>query len=141
MQVYKGAKQLKISNKELINLIDRPDVNHHMDKIPEDLLEDLGLVEKKISASEPESTQTVDSAETVMVGEENESETDSTDNDADANSESSIESDDGAECVLSDSSEHVQELGECPYTKEEIALGCRGCGNKSTMWKWRHLIA
>jgi hypothetical protein len=67
MQVYKAAKQLKISNKELIKLIDRPEVDHHLDNIPDELLEELGLNEKKISTPEPEPAQTVDSAETSVV--------------------------------------------------------------------------
>lgn len=110
MQVYQGAKKLGISNKELIALIDEPQVNHHMDRIPEDQLEDLGLVEKKIIEEPPESTKTIDSAETDVVEVE----------------------------VVQPA---VAEKEACPYTIAEIKLGCRGCGNKSSMWKWRHLIA
>jgi hypothetical protein len=121
MQVYQGAKQLKISNKELIQLIDIPEVDHHMDKIPDELLEELGLVEKKIETPEPEPTETVDSAETVVV------------EDIDLVEEvlAEIEGKEVHKPIVKD--EKVPSL-------EEIELGIRGCGNKSSMWKWRHLL-
>lgn len=140
MQVYQGAKQLKLSNKELIELIDKPEVDHHMDRIPDEMLEDLGLIEKKIQTTEQEPTETVDSAETVTLGEANEGETDSIENDVDVDSESSIESNDGAEGVLSDGDGDVRELGECPYTTEQIKLGIRCLGGNAPQYKWRHLI-
>ena len=123
MQVYKGAKQLKISNKELIELIDRPEVDHHMDKIPDELLEELGLVEKKIETPEPERTETVDSAETDVVEVKVVTEY--------------VGENKNPEVELS---KQVEDLETCPYTIPEIELGCRGCGAKSTMWKWRHLL-
>jgi hypothetical protein len=103
MQVYQGAKQLKLSNKELIRLIDQPEVDHHMDKIPDELLEELGLVEKKIKTPEPERTETVDSAETDVV-------------------EVEIEE------VIAKPEVHKEP--ECPYTIPEIKLGIRCLGGK-----------
>lgn len=67
MKVYEVAKSMKIKSKELIKLIGDPRVDHHLDTIPDDILETLEVEEKKIETPEPERTQTVDSAKTDVV--------------------------------------------------------------------------
>jgi hypothetical protein len=141
MKVYEVAKKLKIKSKELIKQIDDPRIDHHLDTVPEDILATLDVEEKKIGKAKPEPTKTVDSAETVLVGgESNESKTDSNKDSVDVNCESTIKTDECFEHILPNSSEHVSESEECPYTSEQIRTGIRGCGNKSSMWKWRHLL-
>lgn len=58
MQVYEAAKKLNITTKELVKLIDSPDIVHHKARIPDSILNDIGL---------GENTQTIDSAETEIV--------------------------------------------------------------------------
>lgn len=67
MKVYELSKKLKLSNKELIEQIDDPRVTSHLSNIPEDILEQFDVKEKKIEEAEPEPTETSDSAETVVV--------------------------------------------------------------------------
>lgn len=98
MQIYKASKILNMSNKELIQLIDKPDINHHMDNIPDDVLANLGL--------------TTDTTEPVK------------------------------EIPPEPKKEKPQESEkEIPPEKKQIELSCRCIGNKSPLWKWRHLIA
>jgi hypothetical protein len=66
MKVYELAKKLKKSNKELIADMDDPRVKSHLSKVPDDILAEFDVDEKKIT-TEPEPTPTVDSAETTVV--------------------------------------------------------------------------
>lgn len=63
MQAYEAAKKLKMENKEFL---EKYGMKSHMSKLSEDLVAELFGEEKKIEA-EPEPTETVDSAETVVV--------------------------------------------------------------------------
>ena len=141
MKVHEASKAKKLSNKEFLEIYgEEHNLKSHLSKLPKELEEELFGEEKKIETTEPESTETVDSAETIVVGGQDEGKDDCIQDSVDDDSEGSVKSDDGVERVLPDSSEHVQELGECPYTNQEIRIGCKGCGNKSPMWKWRHIL-
>ena len=113
MKIYELAKIRKISSKELIVELNDPRIKNHLSVVPADILE-LEGEEKKIETTEGQ-TQTVDSAETVVVG--NPPET-------------------PAEPLVS--TEPVIE--PCPYTPAEIELGCRCLGSKGKHWQWRHML-
>ena len=122
MKVYELAKIQKISSKDLIAELNDPRIKSHLSVVPADILTELEGEEKKIKTT-TESTQTVDSAETVVVGE------------APVKApETPVKAFVSPE-PTPDPSEDI-----CPYTIAEIELGCRCLGNKSKQWKWRHLL-
>jgi hypothetical protein len=103
MKVHEASKSKKMSNKEFLEEYgEEYNLKSHLSKIPAELEEELFGQEKKIETPEPEPTETVDSAETVVV--------------------------EVQEPV-------IEKAPECPYTKEQVRLGIRGCGNKSSMWR------
>jgi hypothetical protein len=114
MKAYEAAKLLKLSNKEFL---EKYGIKSHMSKVPEDLEQELFGDEKKIEEAGQTGTETVDSAETVVV------------DPVDA-----VEEDEFP--VL-----NTDETGEiCPYSIEEIELGIRCLGGKAPQYKWRHLL-
>ena len=139
MKVHEASKILKKTNKELLAEINDPRIKSHLSKIPADILAELGL-EKKTTEAPAEPTQTVDSAETVIIGESNESELDSIQDDVEVDCKATDVPDGVSGDVLQDSVGHVQEPEGCPYSPEQIELGIRCLGNKSAQWKWRHII-
>lgn len=66
MKVYELAKALKRESKDLCK---EYELKSHLSNVPEDLVAELIGDEKK-NTTEPEPTQTIDSAETVIVKEE-----------------------------------------------------------------------
>ena len=122
MKVFELSKKLKKSNKDLIAEIDDPRVKSHLSKVPEDILAEFDVEEKKIE-TEPEPTATVDKDEDAVV------------------------TVDSAETIVVEVKEEVvnekvpkSTEETCPYSIEEIRMGCRCLGNKAPQWKWRHLI-
>ena len=122
MKVYEASKSKKMSTKEFLEVYgEEYNLKSHLSKIPAELEEELFGQEKKIETPKPEPTETVDSAETVVV------------EDIDLVEEvlAEIEGKEVHKPIVKD--EKVPSL-------EEIELGIRGCGSKSSMWKWRHLL-
>jgi len=114
MKAYEAAKKLDIPTKEFLETYG---VKSHLSKLPAELEAELFGDEKKIETV-PEPTQTVDTAEAVVVEitgrEEGLPETTGTGN-------------------------NITEQ-ECPYTEQQILRSCRLLGNKSPCWAWRHMV-
>ena len=87
----------------------------HMSKLPDSLVEELFGEEKKIQ-TEPEQTQTVDSAETDVVEVATIGE------------------------LVQDSGVKSSDVETCPYTERTIRKSMKMLGNKSPCWKWRHTL-
>ena len=87
----------------------------HMSKLPDSLVEELFGEEKKIQ-TEPEQTQTVDSAETDVV------------------EVATLDE------LVQDSGVKSSEVETCPYDEATIRRSIRCLGNKSSAWKWRHTL-
>jgi len=111
MKVHELAKKTGKKSKELLQELG---LKSHMSMVPEDVVSEYLGSEKKISETESQGTATIDSAETVVIEEANESRS--------------------GGAIPGDIAE------ECPYGLKEIELKNRYLGSKSPCWKWRHLI-
>jgi hypothetical protein len=67
MKLYEVAKQMGKKSKDLLAEIDDPRVKTHMSLVPESIVAELLGSEKKIEEAIEEPTETVDSAEAVVV--------------------------------------------------------------------------
>lgn len=141
MKVHQLSKKLKISNKELLAQMDDPRVTSHLSKVPEDILAQFDVEEKKIETGE-KSTETIDSAQTIVVGDKDEDENESHENSLDATEESTIVPD--VVVVETDkdvgNSSGIREQGTCPVDKETLKVSLRGLGSKSPYFKWKHIL-
>jgi hypothetical protein len=98
-----------------------------LSKLPEALEAELFGDEKKTEEAGEPVTETINSAETSVVGEPNEIERSDNGNiRLDTKTVSGDQASAGAEV-------------ECPYTPRQISKGIKLAGNKSPCWKWRHL--
>ena len=143
MQAYQAIKMLKADRKEFLATYG---LKSHMSKLPDSLVEELFGEEKKIQ-TEPEQTQTVDSAETdvVEIGEQDECEqtqddtNDSIDSTGDTHTvDSGLVATIGE--LVQDSGVKSSDVETCPYDEATIRRSIRCLGNKSSAWKWRHTL-
>lgn len=67
MKAYEAAKKLKMKSKDFCR---QYNIDSHLSVLEDALVEELFGEEKKIDEARPEATQTVDSAETVVVTED-----------------------------------------------------------------------
>ena len=114
MKAYEAIKRLKMDRKEFLELYG---IKSHMSNIPVELESELFGSEKKIQV-EQERTQTVNSAETIVVGEPPEP---------------------IVEPIVAEIPE-TKTAEECPYSLHTIKRSIQIFGGKSKLWKWRHLI-
>ena len=133
MKGYEAAKKLGITSGEFC---EQYDLGSHMQKIPDELEAELFGSEKKIM-EEQACTETVDSAETVLVDVEASLEAEVEDE-----AQEDIEEDgkEDIEEVVEESIEEVKPVLKCPVDLETLKTSLRGCGNKSPYWEWRHLV-
>ena len=162
MKVYEASKKMKITNKEFC---EEYGLKTHMSKLPTSLEAELFGEEKKIQTAE-ELTETIDSAETVVLGDGVPFKPLATVEEVSAKREKPPEKPVGplveAEVTQSTPDElpthkGLEYTGECRhptiplskqiigdevchYTVAEIEIGIRCLGNKGKQWKWRHLL-
>ena len=111
MKVHEAAKLKKMSNKDFIKMVDDPRITSHMNKLPEELEAELFGEEKKIKEAVAEPTQTVDSAETVVVE------------------------------TTPEPIAKTKPIEEpCPVDLVTLELSIRGIGGKSPYYKWKYLL-
>jgi hypothetical protein len=123
MKAFEAAKKLGMKPKEFC---EEYGVKSHLSKITEELEAELFGGEKKIE-TEQETTETVDSAETVVLGGED-------DNKINAD-EVEVQETDNANKPVEKAPEEV-----CPVDLETLKLSLRGCGGKSPYYKWKYLL-
>jgi len=111
MKVHEASKAKKMSNKEfLAEYGEEFNLKSHMSKLPVELEAELFGEEKKIEEAVEEQTETVDSAEAVVVEVE-------------------------PEPVV-----EIESKEECPVSLEELQGGINGLGGKYKHYKWKHLL-
>lgn len=109
MKLYELSKKTGISVEQLKEELG---YKSHMKKVPDSVVAEYLGEEKKIE-TEQEGTQTVDSAETVVV-----------------------ETSDVVEPPVIE----TESKEECPVSLEELRGGINGLGGKYKHYKWRHLL-
>ena len=117
MKAYEAAKKLGIDNKAFI---EEYGLKSHLSRVPDELEAELFGSEKKI-VEEQAQPQTVDSSETVVVGDAGEPDPELT-----------------VSAKKPVTSEQVK--GECPFPLDVVRRQIRMNGNKSKCWQWRHLV-
>ena len=120
MKVFEASKKRKQSNKEFLEEFKEYGMTSHLSKLPDELVEELFGSEKKTDA-QGQGAQSVDSAETVVV------------NDVKAETKQDT-------VVQETTTVSAGAEDDCPWTVREIKRSIQIRGNKSPLWKWRHLM-